>query len=164
LSNCFASVITDAWKTDTQPGQAGIEDRRLKIEDLKKGDPMTREIVNPLNKPTPVLSPAVKIDNLVYTAGQVGVNPETGELAGSGIQEQTKQVMENIKLLLEAAGSSMEKIIKCLVFITDMKDFQAMNEVYKSYFEKDPPARSCVEVTALANPELIVEIEAIAMI
>ena len=105
---------------------------------------MTREIVNPLNKPTPVLSPAVKIDHLVYTAGQVGVNPDTGELAGSGIQEQTRQVMENIKLLLEAAGSSMEKIVKCLVFITDMEDFQAMNEVYKSYFENDPPARSCV--------------------
>jgi len=125
---------------------------------------MNREIVNPLNKPTPVLSPAVKIDNLVYTAGQVGVKSDTGELAGSGIQEQTKQVMENIKFILEAAGSSMDKIIKCLVFITDMKDFQAMNEVYKSYFEKDPPARSCVQVAALARPELIVEIEAIAIL
>lgn len=125
---------------------------------------MNREIVNPLNKPTPVLSPAVKIDNLVYTAGQVGVKSDTGKLAGSGIHEQTKQVMENIKLLLEAAGSSMDKVIKCLVFITDMKDFQAMNEVYKSYFEKDPPARSCVQVAALARPELIVEIEAIAVI
>jgi len=125
---------------------------------------MNREIVNPLNKPTPVLSPAVKIDNLVYTAGQVGVKSDTGELAGSGIQEQTKQVMENIKLLLEAAGSSMDKVIKCLVFITDMRDFQAMNEVYKSYFEKDPPARSCVQVAALARPELIVEIEAIAIL
>ena len=125
---------------------------------------MNREIVNPLNKPTPVLSPAVKVDNVVYTAGQVGVKSDTGELAGSGIQEQTKQVMENIKLLLEAAGSSMDKIIKCLVFITDMKDFQAMNEVYKSYFEKDPPARSCVQVAALARPELIVEIEAIAIL
>lgn len=125
---------------------------------------MKREIVNPLNKPTPVLSPAVKIDNLVYTAGQVGVNPETGELAGPGIQEQTKQVMENIKLLLEAAGSSMDKIVKCLVFITDMKDFKEMNEVYVGYFDKDPPARSCVEVSALAREELIVEIEAIAIL
>ena len=125
---------------------------------------MKREIVNPLNKPTPVLSPAVKIDNLVYTAGQVGVNPETGELAGPGIQEQTKQVMENIKLLLEAAGSSMDKIIKCLVFITDMKDFKEMNEVYVSYFDHDPPARSCVGVAALAREELIVEIEAIAIL
>ncbi|MGD9139716.1 MAG: Rid family detoxifying hydrolase [Desulfobacterales bacterium] len=123
---------------------------------------MSREIVNPLKKPTPVLSPAVKIDNLVYTSGQVGLNPETGELAGTSIEDQTKQVMENIKLLLEAAGSSMEKTIKCLVFITDMKYFQEMNEVYRSYFEKDPPARSCVEVAALANPDLIVEIEAIA--
>ncbi len=125
---------------------------------------MKREIVNPLNKPTPVLSPAVKIDNLVYTAGQVGVNPETGELAGPGMQEQTRQVMENIKLLLEAAGSSMDKIIKCLVFITDMKDFQEMNEVYTSYFDKEPPARSCVEVAALARKELLVEIEAIAIL
>ena len=125
---------------------------------------MKREIVNPLNKPTPVLSPAVKIDNLVYTAGQVGVNPETGELAGPGMQEQTKQVMENIKLLLEAAGSSMDKIIKCLVFITDMKDFGEMNEIYTSYFDKEPPARSCVEVAALARKELIVEIEAIAIL
>jgi 2-iminobutanoate/2-iminopropanoate deaminase len=125
---------------------------------------MKREIVNPLNKPTPVLSPAVKIDHLVYTAGQVGVNPETGELAGPGIKEQTKQVMENIKLLLEAAGSSMDKIIKCLVFITDMKDFKEMNEVYVSYFDSDPPARSCVGVAALAREELIVEIEAIATI
>jgi len=125
---------------------------------------MKHEIVNPLNKPTPVLSPAVKIDNLVYTAGQVGVNPETGELAGSGMQEQTRQVMENIKLLLEAAGSSMDKIIKCLVFITDMKDFQEMNEVYTGYFDKEPPARSCVEVAALARKELIVEIEAIAIL
>jgi 2-iminobutanoate/2-iminopropanoate deaminase len=123
---------------------------------------MSREIVNPLKKPTPVLSPAVKIDNLVYTSGQVGLNPETGELAGTSIEDQTKQVMENIKLLLEAAGSSMEKTIKCLVFITDMKYFQEMNDVYRSYFEKDPPARSCVEVAALANPDLIVEIEAIA--
>ena len=125
---------------------------------------MKREIVNPLNKPTPVLSPAVKIDNLVYTAGQVGVNPETGELAGPGMQEQTKQVMENIKLLLEAAGSSMDKIVKCLVFITDMKDFKEMNEVYTNYFDKEPPARSCVEVAALAREELIVEIEAIAIL
>ena len=124
---------------------------------------MNREIVNPLNKPTPVLSPAVKIDNMVYTAGQVGVNPATGELAGAGIQEQTKQTMENIKVHVEAAGSSMDKIIKCLVFITDMKDFQAMNEVYKSYFVKDPPARSCVQVV-LARPELLVEIEAIAVL
>ncbi len=125
---------------------------------------MSREIINPLDKPTPVLSPAVKVGNMVYTAGQVGVDPKTNNLAGHGIEEQTRQVMENIKVHIEAAGSSMDKIIKCLVFITDMKHFQGLNEVYKSYFTGDPPARSCVEVSALARPELIVEIEAIATI
>jgi 2-iminobutanoate/2-iminopropanoate deaminase len=123
---------------------------------------MNQEIINPLQKPTPILSPAVKIGNLVYTAGQVGIDPKTDKLAGPGITEQTRQVMDNIKMLLEAAGSSMDKIVKCLVFITDMKDFQAMNEVYKTYFKSNPPARSCVQVSALARPELIVEIEAIA--
>lgn len=125
---------------------------------------MNPEIINPLNKPTPVLSPAVKIGNIVYTAGQVGVDPKTDTLAGPGIQEQTRQVMENLKMLLEAAGSSMDKVVKCLVFLTDMNDFQAMNEVYKSYFTANPPARSCVKVSALARPELIVEIEAIAVV
>jgi 2-iminobutanoate/2-iminopropanoate deaminase len=125
---------------------------------------MNPEIINPLNKPTPVLSPAVKIGNIVYTAGQVGVDPKTDTLAGPGIQEQTRQVMENLKMLLEAAGSSMDKVVKCLVFLTDMNDFQAMNEVYKSYFTVNPPARSCVKVSALARPELIVEIEAIAVV
>ena len=127
-----------------------------------KGDPMNPEIINPLNKPTPVLSPAVKLGNMVYTSGQVGVDPKTEKLAGPGIEEQTRQVLDNIKMLLEAAGSSMDKVVKCLVFITDMKNFQAMNDVYKTYFAGNPPARSCVEVSALARPELIVEIEAIA--
>jgi len=123
---------------------------------------MSREIVNPLNAQTPILSPAVKIGSLVYTSGQVGTDPKTGELAGPGIEAQTKQVLDNIKMLLEAAGTSMDKVIKSLVFITDMKDFQAMNEVYKSYFPVDPPARSCIAVAALARPDLIVEIEVIA--
>lgn len=125
---------------------------------------MNPEIINPLEKPTPVLSPAVKIGDVVYTAGQVGIDPKTNKLAGAGIQEQTRQVMDNIKMLIEAAGSSMDKVVKCLVFLTDMNDFQAMNEVYKSYFTSNPPARSCVKVDALARPELIVEIEAIAVV
>ena len=125
---------------------------------------MNPEIINPLGKPTPVLSPAAKVGDFVYTAGQVGVDPETGELAGPGIQEQTRQVMDNIKMLVEAAGSSMDKVFKCLVFITDMNDFQAMNEVYKTYFTSNPPARSCVQVAALASPDMIVEIEAIAVV
>ena len=123
---------------------------------------MNDAIINPLNKPTPILSPAVKVGNLLYTSGQVGIDPKTEKLAGPGIEEQTRQVLDNIQMLLEAGGSSMDKVIKCLVFITDMKDFQAMNEVYKTYFTGNPPARSCVEVSALAMPELIVEIECIS--
>ena len=124
---------------------------------------MNPEIINPLQKPTPVLSPAVRVGDVVYTSGQVGIDPKTDKLAGPGIQEQTRQVMDNIKMLVEAAGSSMDKVVKCLVFLTDMNDFQAMNEVYKSYFTSNPPGRSCVKVAALARPELIVEIEAIAV-
>ena len=123
---------------------------------------MNPEIINPLDKPTPILSPAFKVGGFVYTSGQVGIDPKTETLAGPGIKEQTRQVLDNIQMLLEAAGSSMDKVIKCLVFITDMKDFQAMNDVYKTYFTGNPPARSCVEVSALARPDLIVEIEAIA--
>jgi len=125
---------------------------------------MSHEIINPLGQPTPILSPAAKVGNLIFTSGQVGVDPKTGELAGEGIEEQTRQVMDNLKMLIEAAGSSMDKVIKCLVFITDMNDFQAMNEVYKTYFPSNPPGRSCVQVAALAKPEMIVEIEAIAVV
>ncbi len=122
---------------------------------------MSLEIVNPLNAPTPNASPAVKVGNMVYTAGQVGMDPKTRELVGLDIETQTKQTLENIKMLVEAAGSSMSKVVKCLVFITDMKNFQAMNAVYKTYFTGDLPARSCVRVD-LARPEILVEIEAIA--
>ncbi len=125
---------------------------------------MSHEIINPLDVPTPIISPAMKTGNLVYTSGQIGIDPESGELAGAGIQEQTRQVMENIKTLVEAAGSSMDKVIKCLVFLTDMNDYQGMNEVYISYFTGNKPARSCVKIDALAKPEWIVEIEAIAVV
>ena len=125
---------------------------------------MSYEVINPVEAPTPIISPAIKAGNLVYTSGQIGIDPESGALAGAGIQEQTRQVMENIKTLVEAAGSSLDKVIKCLVFLTDMNDYQGMNAVYSSYFTGSPPARSCVKIDALAKPEWIVEIEAIAVV
>ena len=125
---------------------------------------MNQDIGNPLEKPTPVLSPAIKVGNFVYTSGQIGIDPRTDELTGTGIIDQTRQVMENIKMLVEAAGSSMDRVIKCLVFLTDMNDYQGLNEVYTSYFTDNPPARSCIKVDALAKPEWIVEIEAIAVV
>jgi 2-iminobutanoate/2-iminopropanoate deaminase len=104
------------------------------------------------------------VGDIVYCSGQIGTDPVTGQLAGPGVEEQTEQVLENLKSILEAAGSSLEKVDKCTVFITDQTDFNAMNEVYRKYFPKDPPARSCVVVAALARPGLVVEIECIAHI
>lgn len=98
--------------------------------------------------------------SLVFTSGQVGVDPETGKIA-EGIEEQTGQTLENVEAVLEAAGCSRKDVIKATVFLSDIRDYDAMNTVYGSFFSKPYPARSCVEAK-LANPMLKVEIEAIA--
>ena len=92
------------------------------------------------------LSPAIRVGDLVLCSGQIGTDPATGELAGPGVKEQTEQVLINLKSILDVAGCSLEKVDKCTVFITDQSDFAAMNEVYRKYFPKDPPARSTVVV------------------
>ena len=123
---------------------------------------MSREVITAGRPagPTP-LSPAIKVGSTVYCSGQVGTD-SNGELAGIGIKEQTEQVLKNLKGVLEAAGSSLDKVDKCTVFITNQQDFDAMNEVYRTYFPKDPPGRSCIVVAALARSGMIVEIECIA--
>ena len=98
--------------------------------------------------------------NLVFTSGQVGMDPETGKVAES-IKEQTRQTLENVEAVLEAAGCSRKDVIKATVFLADIRDYDGMNKVYGSFFSKPYPARSCVEAK-LANPKLKVEIEAIA--
>ena len=107
-------------------------------------------------------SQAVEIDNLVYTSGQLGICPKSGELE-EGVKEQTRQALENVKAILEEAGLGMNNIIKTLVFIQDMNDFGAVNEVYAEYINGDVlPARSCVEVAKLPKGGLV-EIEVIAL-
>lgn len=107
-------------------------------------------------------SQAVEIDNLVYTSGQLGICPESGNLA-DGVKAQTKQALENVKAILAEAGLGMNNIIKTLVFIQDMNDFGAVNEVYAEYINGDVlPARSCVEVAKLPKGGLV-EIEVIAL-
>lgn len=96
----------------------------------------------------------------VFTSGQIPVNPGTGEIP-AGISAQTKQVFENIKNVLSAAGTSMENVVKTTVFIKNMADFQAVNEVYASYFTAPYPARACVEVSRLPK-DVLLEVEAIA--
>ena len=105
-------------------------------------------------------SQAMKVGNLVYTSGQIPIDPATGNVEAQDIAGQTRQVMENLKAVLEAAGSSMEKAVKTLCFLTDMGNFAAFNEIYAEYFTAKP-ARSCVAVSALPKV-VLVEVEVVA--
>ena len=106
-------------------------------------------------------SQAVKVGNLLFTSGMIPINPETNTLVEGGIEVQAEQAFKNIKNLLEAAGSSVDKVVKTVVFIKDMNDFAKVNEIYAKYFTDNYPARSCVEVARLPK-DVLIEIEAIA--
>jgi 2-iminobutanoate/2-iminopropanoate deaminase len=98
----------------------------------------------------------------VFTAGQIPLDPQTGALVTGPVEDQTRRVLENLKAILEAAGSSLDRVVKTTVFLRDMNDFQAMNAVYAEYFRGDiAPARSTVEVSRLPK-DVAVEIEAVA--
>jgi 2-iminobutanoate/2-iminopropanoate deaminase len=105
-------------------------------------------------------SQAVVTGNMIYTSGQIPVNPQTGEIP-DGAVNQANQVFTNIKNLLESAGTSIENIVKTTVFIKNMDDFAKINEVYEKYFTKPYPARSCVEVARLPK-QVLIEVEVIA--
>lgn len=124
---------------------------------------MERRVISPagLAYPNVPLSPAIRVGDLVFCSGQVGIDPKTRKLA-DGLEAQTRQCLENLKTVLEAAGSSLQNVDKCLVFITDISQFDKMNQIYRTYFPKDPPGRSCVEVSALASKDMLVEIECVA--
>lgn len=108
-------------------------------------------------------SQAIKTDHLVFTSGQLPIDPATGEMVKGSIQEETRQVLNNVSAILTAAGTSLENAVKVTIFITDMNNFAAVNEVYAEYFHHDTfPARSTVEVSALAKGARV-EIEAIAL-
>lgn len=100
---------------------------------------------------------------MVFAAGQTGTDPMTKAFVEGGVQAQTKQALTNIKNVLEAAGSSLDKVVKTTVFLANMDDFAAMNEVYATFFPHDPPARSTVQVAKLPGGALV-EVEAIALI
>lgn len=107
-------------------------------------------------------SQAIKIGGLVFTSGQIPVNPENQQIAGEGIEVQAEQVMKNLKAVLEEAGSSLEKTVKTTCFLADMADFAVFNEIYAKYFT-GKPARSCVAVKTLPK-NVLCEVEAIAEI
>jgi 2-iminobutanoate/2-iminopropanoate deaminase len=108
-------------------------------------------------------SQAVKLEgeNLIFISGQIALDPKTGDRIHGGVVQETRQVFENLKAVLETAGSSLDKVIKTTVFLHSMDDFGVMNEVYSQYFKTDPPARSTIEVSRLPKG-MKVEIEAIA--
>jgi reactive intermediate/imine deaminase len=108
-------------------------------------------------------STAVRVGDMLYLSGQVGTIPGTRELASGGVAGETKQTLENIKGVLEFAGSSLERVVKCTVFLKDINDYSAMNEVYASYFPGDPPARSTVAGSGLALGASV-EIECMALV
>jgi 2-iminobutanoate/2-iminopropanoate deaminase len=127
----------------------------------QKHKPVTR---NDLPKPIGPYSPAVTYENLLFVSGQGATVPETGELAGADVTTQTEQVFKNLSAILEAAGSSLQHVIRCGVFIVDMREFEEMNAVYKRMMEGNKAARTTVQVSALPIPGLRVEIDAVAYI
>ncbi|HSC45300.1 MAG TPA: RidA family protein [Candidatus Acidoferrum sp.] len=112
-------------------------------------------------KPIGPYSQAVKHNGLIFLSGQVALDPRSNEFAGGDIAQQTERVMENIRGILEAGGSNLNHVVKTTVFLKDMNDFAAMNEVYGKYFKAAPPARSTVQVARLPK-DALVEIEVTA--
>lgn len=125
---------------------------------------MHKEIISTDKAPAAVgpYSQGVYAGSLVYTAGQIPLDPNTGKLVEGDIQAQTRQVIHNLKAVLEAAGSSLENVVKTTVFLDDMDDYAAVNEVYGSFFGESAPARSAVQVAALPLGARL-EIEAVAL-
>lgn len=124
-----------------------------------------KKIVKTEKAPAPVgpYNQAIISGNFVFTAGQIPINPETGNLEPNDIKIQTKRVIENLRAVLQASGSDLSEVVKTTVFLKDMNDFALMNEVYAQYFSDNSPARSAVEVACLPK-DVLVEMECIAIL
>jgi len=127
--------------------------------------PGKKVIYKPGEKPSPerILSSGIQFGRLLFVSGQGAHDPETHKVVGGPFPNQVRQCLENVKTVLEAAGSSLDRVLKCTVFLTDISNFQAMNEVYHTFFPIDPPARSTVAVKDLPG-DSPVEIECIAYV
>ncbi|MCL5958596.1 MAG: Rid family detoxifying hydrolase [Chloroflexi bacterium] len=125
---------------------------------------MDRQPIRPAGAPRPggSYTPAMRVGSLIYTAGHIGDDPKTGVVVAGGIEAETKQTLTNLSAVLEAASSSLDRVIKTTVFITNWDDFPAMDAVYKNHFPGDPPARSTVQVVRLARGACV-EIEAVGL-
>lgn len=126
---------------------------------------MYREIISTDEAPAAIgpYSQAIRVGQFVFTAGQIAIDPSTGQMAGGDIEEQTRQVLKNISAVLQAAGTSLDQVVKTTVFLVDLGDFAVMNRVYAEYFPLEPPGRTTVQVVALPRGAKV-EIEAIAFV
>ncbi len=125
---------------------------------------MQREIISTDRAPRAIgpYAQAVRAGGLLFLSGQIALDPQTGQLVGADIKQQTRQVLENVRAVLEASGSSLQRVVKCTVFLADMDDFGPMNEEYGAFFQEEPPARTTVAVSRLPRGALV-EIDVIAM-
>ena len=123
-----------------------------------------RERIQTDNAPAAIgpYSQAIKAGGFVFASGQIPIDPQTGQFVSGGIAEQTEQVLKNLSAVLEAAGSSLDLVVKTTVFLADMKEFSGMNEVYATFFSSPPPARATVAAAGLPR-DARVEIEAVAL-
>ncbi len=132
-------------------------------QDMEATTDMSRDVIVPDGiTPGPILSPGIRVGNLLWTAGHVGRNPETGETPDD-IQGQTRQTLLNLKRVLEAGGSSLENVIKVNIFLVDVNDRPALNEVYQEFFPKNPPGRTCFGGAQFGG-NVLVEIECVAVV
>ena len=124
---------------------------------------MTRKIIHSNSAPQPIgpYSQAVQFEKLIFTSGQIAINPENNELITGDVEDQTRQVLENLRAVLEAANASLDTVIKTTIFLKNMDDFVKVNNVYDSFFGSSVPARSTVEVARLPK-DVLVEIDCIA--
>jgi 2-iminobutanoate/2-iminopropanoate deaminase len=112
---------------------------------------MFKQTVSTIHAPAAIgpYNQAVIYDQLVFCSGQIGLDPQTGEMAGSGTGEQMRQVMKNLGEVLKAAGSDWEKVVKCTIYLAEMEDFALVNDIYAEFFRAEPPARETVAVKTL---------------
>jgi len=124
-----------------------------------------REVISTDGAPKAIgpYSQAIRAGGLIFTSGQVAIDPATQQVVAGNVAAQTERVLKNLAAILEASGSSLEKVVRCTVFLKNMGDFAAMNEVYARYFKHAPPARSTVEVARLPK-DVLVEIDAITLV
>jgi 2-iminobutanoate/2-iminopropanoate deaminase len=123
-----------------------------------------REVVTTENAPKPIgpYSQAIKANGFIFLSGQAALDPATQQLVAGGVAEQTERTLKNLEVILKVAGSSLDKVVRCGVFLKDMNDFAAMNEVYGKFFRSNPPARTTVQAARLPK-DCLVEIDAIAL-